>query len=100
MDKMKLKILRARITATLKQLQAASERSKTENISVTTKNDFNSILDSIAEALPDVKASLPERIPLGPMLLERAGLAPLKFLDLQLKCSQLLEILDLIESEQ
>jgi hypothetical protein len=95
---LQIKLYRARLSAIVKGLESASQTAKQGHIALSTADDFNSLLTEIASAHPELEKSLPQKIPREGML-ARHGVAPLSFLDLQLKCNQVISLLDVLDSE-
>jgi hypothetical protein len=81
------------ITGTLERAPASD---KNKLIALHLAHEFNEILKAVSDEYPGLAPSLPRPLSTrGPMI--DAGKAPASFLDLEIACEQVLNLLDLVD---
>ena len=92
-----LQIIKVQLEGIKDTLIGASERQKSNQVSLTVANDFNKLLQKVVDEYPDIKEALPEPIPFHRQL-QINGLAAVSFLDLEVKANQVIKVIELLES--
>ncbi len=93
-----LQILRTSLESFRTTLQGAGAGRKDGQVSVYVVRQFNLILEKVRELVPEVVDGLPKPVSIrGPMT--KMGLAPIKYLDLEILVDQVLAMIRLAESE-
>ena len=93
-----LQIQRKALESFRTTLQGAAAGRKDGQVSVNVVRGFNSILERVQELVPEVVDGLPKPVRIrGPMT--KKGLAPIKYLDLEILLDQVLAMIRLAESE-
>ena len=93
-----LQILRTTLESFRTTLQGAGSGRKDGQVSVQVAREFNTIVERVRELLPEVVDGLPKRVLIkGPMT--NMGLAPIKYLDLEMLVDQVLAMIQLAESQ-
>ena len=98
MSNLQLRLLKARLESVRQSLARTSHKDKGESIAETTANDFNSLLEQIATAVPKAAAVLPSPIKTGG-LGATFNLAEASFVDLGLAVDQAIAVIEVLESE-
>lgn len=91
----KLQLFKVRIKSFKSTLENASEKTKKGRASITLTENFNSLIEEIGKAYPDIKPALPKKIKAtGPFA--RVGASDANYVDLEVYAEQVIGILDLL----
>lgn len=90
-------LIRAKLKGIMTTLERAPAGEKKNRISMALADDFNSVLQSIADEYEELKDALPKRIERPRGALATIGQAELTFMDLEAMCEQALNLLNLVD---
>jgi hypothetical protein len=91
----KLELLKTRVKSIKATLERASEKQKSGPAGMAIADNFNTLLDEIEAACPDLKGSLPSRITPSRHF-AHLGVSNISYLDLEVFADQALSLLELI----
>jgi len=90
----RIQVIRTKLTSIKSTLEKASEQRKKDHVSYHTGEDYNAILEAIAAEYPKLNGLLPPKMISSPPYI-RARQMNVTYLDLEIFCEQLLNLLAL-----
>lgn len=97
MSKREIALLKVRVNSIIRTLESADRNQKEGRISLGTSEIFNKIRKDVIAFHPELESSIPREI--GSHFGRKLGFADASFMDLELACNSILDLLSFLEME-